>query len=172
VLSSSSISTLGKISTLTKVGVIIFIVAWASLCILLTILAIRSSHIRRGERHLVIAVAISVPFILVRLIYSVILSFANNPRFNLITGSETINLVMAVLEEFVVVIVCLVIGLTLQVQSERNPCVDAAVIHDGDNEAQGVKEGESEIKALGQERHWVGGPFTWLARRALERRRT
>ena len=79
---------------------------------------------------------------------------------------------MAVLEEFVVVIVCLVIGLTLQVQSERNPCVDAAVIHDGDNEAQGVKEGESEIKALGQERHWVGGPFTWLARRALERRRT
>ena len=86
---------------------------------------VRSSLVGQGEHRLIIAVAISVPFILVRLIYSLLVVFANNPRFNIVTGSVTINLVMAVLEEFVVAILCIGVGLSLQVRPKNNERVNS-----------------------------------------------
>jgi hypothetical protein len=136
-------------------------------------LAMRIAWIKKGECRLVLAVAISVPFILVRLIYSAILSFAHNPRFNLISGSVTINLVMAVLEEFVVIIVCLGIGLTLRVQNERDVFVrGVGVVHNSDKPARGVNEVREETEIESPKGRWRGGPITWLVRRILERRRT
>jgi hypothetical protein len=117
---SGSATALGKPATLTKVGVVLFVAAWAGLCLLLVIMVVKSSLVQKGERRLIIAVAISVPFILVRLIYSMVVVFANNRHFNIVTGSVTINLVMAVLEEFVVTIVCISVGLTLQIRPKES----------------------------------------------------
>ena len=157
----------------TKVGVVIFIIAWIILCGLLANLAMRSACIDKSERRLVLAVAVSVPFILVRLIYSVILSFAHNPRFNLISGSVTINLVMAVLEEFVVIILCLGIGLTLRVQRERDVFVrGVGVVQNSDKMAPVINEGREKSEGGSPERTWRGGPITWLVQQVLERRRT
>jgi NADH:ubiquinone oxidoreductase subunit 6 (subunit J) len=119
-LTSGSATALGKPATLTKVGVVLFVAAWAGLCLLLVIMVVKSSLVQKGERRLIIAVAISVPFILVRLIYSMVVVFANNRHFNIVTGSVTINLVMAVLEEFVVTIVCISVGLTLQIRPKES----------------------------------------------------
>jgi uncharacterized membrane protein (DUF485 family) len=134
-------------------------------------MAMRVKWIQQGERRLVLAVAISVPFILVRLIYSAILSFAHNPRFNLISGSVTINLVMAVLEEFVVIIVCLGVGLTLRVHNERDVSMrEEGVIQSGDKPVRGGHE--ATARRQHPRRSWQGGPITKLVRRFLERSRT
>lgn len=67
-----------------------------------------------GEKRLLLAVAISLPFILIRLLYSLISAFSHSRRFSAVSGNVTIYLVMAVLEEMVVVITCLGVGITLQ----------------------------------------------------------
>jgi hypothetical protein len=167
VLSSDSTATLGSIDSSTKAGVIIFIIAWVLLCGLLTALATQSTCIEKGERRLILAVEVCVPFILVRLIYSVILSFAHNPHFNLISGSTTINLVMAVLEEFVVIIVCLGVGLTLKVQKERDVCARGGSMRHSSEKGVGANEGRVEGEVRHRDRTWHGGPITWLVRRAF-----
>jgi hypothetical protein len=80
---------------------------------------------------------------------------------------------MAVLEEFVVIIVCLGIGLALQVQNERDVSVwGAGVVHNSDKPAPGVNEVREETGIESPKGTWPDGPITWLVRRILERRRT
>ena len=134
-------------------------------------MVIRVKWIENGERRLVLAVAISIPFILVRLIYSAILSFAHNPRFSLIGGSVTINLVMAVLEEFVVIIVCLGVGLTLRVHNENKISMcGEGVMQNGEKPARGGGNGMTERQHPSGT--WQGGPITRLVRRIIQRSRT
>lgn len=64
------------------------------------------------------AVAISAPFLLVRVLYSVCIWFLHNDEFRLFGGNVTVLLVMAVLEEVVVVTLCLWIGMTLRVRGK------------------------------------------------------
>ncbi|OJJ34859.1 hypothetical protein ASPWEDRAFT_182996 [Aspergillus wentii DTO 134E9] len=98
-----------------KIGMILFLVAWAMLCFLLAILTLHRSQIEKGEHRLLLAVAISAVLILVRLIYSMLAWFLANSTFNILNGNMTVQLVMSVLEEFGVVIVCIAVGLTLRV---------------------------------------------------------
>ena len=104
-----------KVDTKTKVGVVLFALTWLALCLLLAMIATRISAVELGEKRLVLAVAISVPFVFVRLLYSLLASFSKDKQFSSMTGSVTINLCMAVIEEFVVVMVLLGTGLTLRV---------------------------------------------------------
>ena len=73
-------------------------------------IAHKLSNASSDEKRLVWVVIIALPFILVRLIYSLILVFSHNRHFNLITGSVAIQVVMSVLEEMAVVFIYLVIG--------------------------------------------------------------
>ncbi|KAJ9211496.1 hypothetical protein DTO166G4_6917 [Paecilomyces variotii] len=118
----SSAATLAHPKIETKIGIILFVVIWVAICFILLALRGRYNDIEDGEHRLLAAVGMSLPFILVRLIYSVLSVFVHNSDFNMITGNVTIMLVMAVLEEFAVVVICLGIGLTLQVrQSVADP---------------------------------------------------
>ena len=112
---SSTSAIPSKVDTKTKVGVIIFALTWLALCMLLAVIGTRISTVEAGEKRLVLAVAISVPFIFVRLLYSLLASFSKNKQFSSVSGSVTINLCMAVIEEFVVVMVLLGTGFTLRV---------------------------------------------------------
>lgn len=114
-INSSSAPIPTKFDPKTKVGVVLFVVAWLGLCLVLAIIASRISSVELGEKRLVLAVAVSVPFIFVRLLYSLLSSFSKNKDFSSIRGSVIINLVMAIIEEFVVVVVLLGTGLTLRV---------------------------------------------------------
>jgi hypothetical protein len=114
-INSSSASIPTKVDPKTKIGVVLFVVAWLGLCLLLAIIATRISSVEHGEKRVVLAVAASVPFIFVRLLYSLLGSFAKNRKFSSISGSVVLNVVMALIEEFVVVAVLLGTGLTLRV---------------------------------------------------------
>jgi len=101
-----------------KVGVVLFLVSWAVMCLFLAILGWHRDSLEKGEHRTLVAVAISAPFILVRIFYSVFMWFSHNPDFSLFDGSVTVQLVMSVLEEIVVVVVCLTIGMTLRVRGK------------------------------------------------------
>jgi len=94
----------------TKAGVLLYLVSWAILVGIAIFITTRHSNGPRDEQRLVWAVLIALPFILVRVVYSIISVFSHNRHFNLITGSVVIHVFMSVLEEMVVVIIYLAIG--------------------------------------------------------------
>lgn len=97
---------------------ILYAVAWALLVLILLALARHTGSMEKGERRSLVAVAISAPFILVRVLYALFMWFLHDSTFSLMNGNITVQLVMSVLEEFAVVIVCLGIGLTLQIRGK------------------------------------------------------
>lgn len=103
-------------NTMIKTGMILYIISWAQMVLYLIILGWHHSSLEKGERRTLVAVAISAPLILVRVLYSVCVWFVRNGDFGLFGGSVTVQLVMAVLEEVVVVVVCLGVGMTLHVR--------------------------------------------------------
>ncbi|KGO77435.1 hypothetical protein PITC_048080 [Penicillium italicum] len=104
------------VTTETKDGLIFYLIAWIGVCGLFLLVLQRNQSIEDGEHRLLLAVGVSLPLLLVRLIYSFIYSFGRKTEFNMLSGNVTIQLVMSVLEEMVVVFLCLGIGLTLQVR--------------------------------------------------------
>jgi hypothetical protein len=99
---------------LNKAGTALFIVSYVAIVILTVIMSFYVSHAEQGEKRLFMAVAISLPFILVRLVYSIISTFTKNKNFNLLNGSVTVVLCVALIEEFVVMAVYEGTGLTLK----------------------------------------------------------
>lgn len=117
---STNLGQESSISTLTKAGIILFLVAWAGLAFLLFSVASRLSYVEDGERRLVLAVGLSVPLLLVRVVYSLLGVFSHDPDFNMLTGSPTIMLVMAVLEEIAICVICLGAGVTLSARKRTD----------------------------------------------------
>lgn len=100
---------------LNKAGTALFIVAYVAIVVLVLILSFHVQHAEKGEKRLFMAVIISLPFILVRMIYSILSTFdSKNHSFNLLDGSVTAVLCMALIEEFIVVAVYEGTGLALK----------------------------------------------------------
>lgn len=85
----------------------------------LIVLFFTRSKIAEGEHRNLLAVAISVPFLLIRTVYAILVFFEANNTFNALDGNTTVQLVMSVLMEMVIVFVCLGTGFTLHVR-EKN----------------------------------------------------
>ena len=102
-----------------KVGMILYVVLFGQMILYVIILAIRRRSIEKGEHRALLAVALSSPLILVRLLYVFFVWFLHDSTFSMLDGNVTVLLFMSVLEEIVVVIICLAVGLTLQVRDER-----------------------------------------------------
>ncbi|KAF2824621.1 hypothetical protein CC86DRAFT_45165 [Ophiobolus disseminans] len=98
------------ISSTSKVGVVLYIVAYV--CIVLVYCASigRVSGVPRKERRVSLAIVLALPFILVRLIYSACAVFLHSHLFNIVTGNVVVLVVMATLEEFVVVAIYIALG--------------------------------------------------------------
>ncbi|KAJ5089253.1 hypothetical protein N7532_007937 [Penicillium argentinense] len=103
-----------------KVGMTLYLVAAGVLCLLLAFLGMHQVSMQRGEKRTILAVAISTPFLLVRLIYATLIWFLHDSSFSMIGGNVTIQLVMSVLEEFAIVITCIGVGITLRVVSKES----------------------------------------------------
>jgi hypothetical protein len=114
--SGDDYSTTGKWTVQTKsiVGTVLFIVAYAAVLLMTIITSFHLSHAEAGEKRLLVAIGLSLPLLLVRLIYSIMATIVKNPKFNLLSGSPTILLCVALLEEIVVVIIYEGVGLTLR----------------------------------------------------------
>lgn len=107
-----------------KIGMVLYIVAWVFMNLLLGILNARRGGLEPGESRTLLAVAISSPFILVRVVYGVLVWFLDNKTFGMVGGNETVTLVMSVLMEFAVVITILGIGITLRVRGSEHQVLD------------------------------------------------
>jgi hypothetical protein len=100
--------------TLSKVGTALLIVSYAGIVLATIIMSFSVSHAEPGEKRLVLAVAVSLPFLLIRLVYSIMVTFSTLRTFNQIYGSVTALLCMALIEEFIVVVIYEGTGLTLR----------------------------------------------------------
>ena len=100
--------------TLTKVGLGLFIASFVAILAFTAILSTCISHAEPGEKRILLAVAASLPLLLVRLIYSSLYTFGNDLRFSSLSGSVTILLCMALLEEIAIVVIYQGVGLTLR----------------------------------------------------------
>jgi hypothetical protein len=67
--------------------------------------AVEWRRTQRGEGALIVSVALTLPFLVVRIVYSILVVFSHNSRFSIVNGNYTINLFMEVLPEAVVVLI-------------------------------------------------------------------
>jgi hypothetical protein len=101
--------------SLSQAAVALFIIAYV--LIIMATLGLLQSTFRpedEGEKRLLIAVAASLPFLLVRIIYSCLSTFTTNSEFSQISGNPTILLVMGFVMELIVIILYEAVGLTLR----------------------------------------------------------
>ncbi|KAH7129092.1 hypothetical protein EDB81DRAFT_661947 [Dactylonectria macrodidyma] len=102
------------IQTTSKIGIVLYIVAFVAMTLVLLISSGSRSSVPTQERRVPVIVAIAWPFILARLVYSAICVFLPSHTFSIIDGSVPVFVCMAVLEEFVVVALYLLLGFNLK----------------------------------------------------------
>ncbi|RAK86470.1 hypothetical protein BO79DRAFT_153177 [Aspergillus costaricaensis CBS 115574] len=163
-------------STEAKVGDVLYVIAWACLCALLLVVGSKYGSIEDGEHRLVLAVGISVPLLLVRLIYSLLSVFTHNPTFNMLTGNVTVFLVMAVLEEIVIVGICLGVGMTLEVRQRTTEYEACEAPAQGGPELESQQRPEMMSYNSGKQerrrRKRRGGPISQLIGLAIDATRS
>jgi surface polysaccharide O-acyltransferase-like enzyme len=110
IIGATNADTPAEISTqpLFRAGLVLFLVVFIALLVLTIGAALGQRRTQRGEKTLLSAVAISLPLIMVRIIYSLVVSFSGNEKF---ASSTTAGLFMSTIEEMVVVLVYLWAGL-------------------------------------------------------------
>ncbi|KAF2241062.1 hypothetical protein BU26DRAFT_410496, partial [Trematosphaeria pertusa] len=99
-----------EVQTTSKVGIILFIVSHVGLVLVYAASVPRTACVPPKERRVPVALLLALPFVLVRLVYSACAVFLHNHLFNIITGSVPVYVVMAVVEEFIVVAIYLLLG--------------------------------------------------------------
>ena len=109
-----------KISTSSKVGIILYIAAYAALCFICLLSTENLVQAESGEKRLALVVVLALPFIAVRLAYSALAVFVHDRDFNVVDGSVRFLVGMAVLEEFMVVVMYLVAGFAVEKLTPEN----------------------------------------------------
>lgn len=102
-----------QIPVTTKIGVIVSIVGFLVICLIFFLSVPRTSVVPSKERRVPVAIIFALPFIFVRLLYSILSIFLKNHVFNLANGSVPVRAVMSIMEEIVVVVAYAVLGLFL-----------------------------------------------------------
>ncbi|KAK9329314.1 hypothetical protein V1520DRAFT_295553 [Lipomyces starkeyi] len=106
--------------TLSRVSVILITVAFAIL-MSLSLFFLRFATLQPHNRMLILGVTVALPFLLVRIIYSICYAFSSSTmsKFSTLTGDWKIYLGMDVIMEFVVLAVLTTTGFLLQNYSRK-----------------------------------------------------
>jgi hypothetical protein len=107
---SSTVSDHATGKTETRAGIILFLAIYVAACILWASTLRDATLMNSSQKRLFFAVLLALPLIAVRLLYSLISDFGNNPQFSLINGDTKIQLGMATIEEFIVVLIYTILG--------------------------------------------------------------
>ncbi len=97
-----------------EIGTSLLIVSYVAIIISTILISFSLSHAEQGEKRLFVAVVFALPFLLVRLVYSIFSTFTHNRNFNLLTGNVTVLLCVALIPEFICVAMFEFMGLTLR----------------------------------------------------------
>ncbi|PWY69702.1 hypothetical protein BO70DRAFT_343954 [Aspergillus heteromorphus CBS 117.55] len=108
---SSDVSEHAGGKTQTRAAIIIFLAIYIATCLLWSI-SLSEIHIMvSSQRRIYRVVAIALPLIAVRLLYSLLGDFGkDNSQFSIVDGSVAIRLCMATIEEFLVVLMYTILG--------------------------------------------------------------
>lgn len=69
------------------------------------------SRMPQGETQIYFAVLAALPFLIVRMLYTLLADFENNDTFGILNGNAYVQLGMAVIEEMIVTIIFIVAGM-------------------------------------------------------------
>lgn len=100
-------------STISKTGIVVYIVCLASLTLIFILSLPNISAVPKEERPLRIHIPIALVTIAIRLLYAALCIFVHNNIFSLFSGSIVADILMAVVEEFFVVVITLFLGFKL-----------------------------------------------------------
>jgi hypothetical protein len=106
------------VSTTSKASIALFIVGYIGICFIWLVSMSQVSIVPGNEKRISLGVMLALPFIFVRLLYSTLAIFVHNSTFNIINGSVGVHVAMAIIEEFIVVFIYLLLGFILQPLSE------------------------------------------------------
>lgn len=107
--------------SLNKAGTSLLIVSYGLIVIFTAAIGMFISHAEAGEKRIYLAVVVALPILLIRIIYSALSTFSKDNKYNVLTGSTTLFLCVCLLEEFIIVVIYEVTGLTLvQVVKEEH----------------------------------------------------
>lgn len=112
-----------------KAGVAVYLLCFLELCYATALIHFRKHLALRDDQHLAYVVALSLPFMLVRVLYITLFAFAahgNSEWFNVISGDETTQLCMQVVQEYIIVFLYLLVGLKLR-EKHRERKVTTAI---------------------------------------------
>ena len=101
-------------STISKVGIVLYIVDWVAITIIYILSLSDLSAVPRPERPLRVHIPIALLAIAIRLLYGALCIFVHNSTFSLFSGSIVADILMAIVEEFFVVVATLVLGFKLR----------------------------------------------------------
>ncbi|KAG7289896.1 hypothetical protein NEMBOFW57_006273 [Staphylotrichum longicolle] len=96
-----------------EVAVVLYAVSFAAVALVLLLEVPSISLVPEAERIIVPAVGLALPFIAVRVLYSLLLVFVHTGVFSRTGGPVSVRVGMSVVEEFVVVAIYLFLGFRL-----------------------------------------------------------
>jgi len=108
--SATDPSKVAQAQTLTRAAIIIFLVVFFLLVAVTIFTFFSFRSIFPGEHRILYAVTFSIPFMFVRLLYTLLENYNEGTRFSPSTGNVVIQACMATIEEFIVVTLYLTAG--------------------------------------------------------------
>ncbi|KAI4178181.1 MAG: hypothetical protein L6R41_008513 [Letrouitia leprolyta] len=120
-----------------RAGIVILLLAFGLLVLITVFSFSHLRQIRAGDSIMLYAVAISIPFILIRLIYSALVYFDTHSKtFNLTGGSIWARAFMSVLEEWVTMILYIYAGIVAPKldRSQEGTIEMSSLAHDHERE--------------------------------------
>lgn len=105
-------------NNITKAAMGIFLAVFAISLLMTVWLWLQLSHTaKKFQKKLFLAIALASPFLLVRLVYSAISDYTDDPRF-VLDGDHTIYLCMNVLEEIIAMAIIMALGMSAALEKE------------------------------------------------------
>jgi hypothetical protein len=117
-----------------KVGVILYIVGYVAILFILLVSVPRRYVVPGRESYVPIVIFVALPFIAMRLLYSILVVFVHDHLFSVATGSVAVNICMSVVEEFVIVGMYVLLGLWLE-KVYTEPTAAGRIASAGDGQA-------------------------------------
>jgi hypothetical protein len=130
--SSNDPSKVAHAQTLLRAAIIIFFVVFVVLVAVTIFTFFSFRSISPGERRILYAVTFSIPFLFVRILYSLLTNFNTGTTFSLSTGNVVIQACMATIEEFIVVVLYLTAGILAPkiARTDVQPARRLAAVHE------------------------------------------
>ena len=107
-----------NVATSSKVGIALYIVAFVAITVVCFASSLQVSNVSLKESRVPLAVVVALPFIAVRLLYTILTVTFHDHLFNPVNGDVLVLTIMAVMEEFVVVCIYVLLGFSVDVLSD------------------------------------------------------